>query len=176
MVEYLEIGKIVNTHGTKGELKVIPLTDAPSRYYELEWVYIGNQNINNIMGRYNVESVRIAGSNIIIKFAEINDMNSAQLLKGLFIKVDREHAVKLPEDTFFICDLIGSEVYDENSGKKLGVIGNIIKTGSNDVYEVNTEDKKVLLVPALKSVVKKVLLKEKKVWVLLPEGLVDNDF
>jgi 16S rRNA processing protein RimM len=176
MIEYLEIGKIANSHGTRGELKVIPLTDDLARYCELEWVYIGNHDINDIKGKYNIENVRITRNNVIIKLKEINDMNGAQSLKGLFIKVDREHAVKLPEDTFFVCDLIGCGVYDESSGAKLGVLNNIIKTGGNDVYEIKTLGKKDILLPALKSIVKKVQVEENKIWVLLPEGLVDDDF
>ena len=173
MPEYLEIGKIVNTHGTRGEVKVIPLTDDPARYYELKWVYIGN---HDFIEKYNIENVRISGNTVIMKFGEANDINRAKLLKGLFVKIDREHAVKLPEDTFFICDLIGCGVYDECNGNKLGTLDNVIKTGSNDVYVIKTENKKEILVPALKSVVKKVSVKDKKIWVLLPEGLVEDDF
>ncbi|NSW91074.1 MAG: 16S rRNA processing protein RimM [Firmicutes bacterium] len=173
MHEYLEIGKIVSTHGVRGEVKVIPLTDDPKRYYKLKWVYVGN---HYFIEKYNIENIRISGNTVILKFKEANDMNKAELLKGLFVKVDRKHAVKLPEDTFFICDLIGCTVYEESDGRKLGILDDVIKTGSNDVYVIKAENGKEILIPALKSVVKKVLIKDKKMWVLLPEGLVEDGF
>ena len=173
MQEYLEIGKIVNTHGINGEVKVIPLTDDPRRFYKLKWAFIED---NSSMKKYNIENVKISGSAVILKFKEVDDINKAKSLKGLFIKIDRRHAVKLPADTFFICDLMGCTVYDEADCQELGILVDIIATGSNDVYVVKSECKKEILVPALKSVVKKVSIKDKKIWVLLPEGLVDDDF
>lgn len=176
LIKYLEIGKIVNAYGTNGEVKVIPLTDDPKRFFKLKWAFIGD---DNSMEKFSIENVSISrkpGDTIIIKFTEINNRNEAELLKGLFIKIDRRYAVELPENTFFICDLIGCRILDEASNKELGILEDVIATGSNDVYVVKSEDKKDILVPALKSVVKKVSIQDKKMWVLLPDGLIDNDF
>ncbi len=170
--QYLEVGKIINTHGINGEVKVIPLTDDPQRFYKLRWAFIDD---SKSMKKYDIENVRISRNTVIIKFEEVNNKNDAEALKGLFIKIDRKYAVKLPKDTFFISDIIGCTVYDKTNDKELGILEDIIVTGSNDVYVVKSENRKDILVPALKSVVKKVTLKDKKIWVLLPEGLVDDD-
>lgn len=171
LCEYLEIGKIVNTHGIKGEVKVIPLTDNLDRFYGLDWVYVDKQDK---LEKYYIEGVRPYKGLIMIKFKEITDMQKAEELKGLYIKVDRKNAVKLPEDSFFICDLIGCQVYDDNLGS-LGEIKNVLETGSNDVFVVNGGKYGEVLIPALKSVVKEVSLEEGRVKVILPEGLVDDE-
>lgn len=171
MQDYLEIGKIANTHGIKGELKIIPLTDDPQRYSKLKTVFIER---NNALESFTVEGVKYLKSMVVVKIKEINDMESAERLKGLLLKVDRKNAVKLPKDSYFICDLIDCEVYDEISGN-LGKIKDILKTGSNDVYIVRDENDKEILIPALKSVVKEVSLENKVIKVVLPKGLVDNE-
>lgn len=171
MIEYLEVGKIINTHGVKGEVKVIPLTDNLERFNRLKWVYIDK---NSVLEKYNIERVKFFKGLAIIKFKEVNDMNGAEILKGLFLKVDRENAVKLPQDSFFICDLIGCEVFEED-GSKLGVLKDVLQTGSNDVFAVSGENNKEILIPALKSVVKDLSVENKKMVVSLPEGLLDDD-
>ncbi len=168
MIQYLQVGKIVNTHGVKGEVKVIPLTDNPQRFDELKKVLVGNENDKKTL---NIESVKYLKNAVIVKFKESSKMEEAEKLKELYIYVDRDNAVKLPEDTFFICDLIGIEVF-ETDGSCLGVIEDIIATGSNDVYIVKSDDKEILI-PALKSVVKEVSITDKKMVVTLPEGLLD---
>lgn len=170
MIEYIDIGQIANTHGIKGELKIIPLTDDPERYSKLKTVYVDNKGVLN---KLNIETVRYFKNFVFIKFKEIIDMNSAEKLKGLIVKIDRKDAVKLPIDTFFIFDLINCEVFEEN-GKRLGIIKNILQTGSNDVYVVECEDSKDILIPALKSVVKNISIEDKKIIVSLPKGLIDD--
>lgn len=168
MHKYLEIGKIINTHGIKGDVKIIPLTDDPSRFNKLKWVYIGD---DNSIDKYDIRHVKFLDNTIIIRFKNIDDINQAGLLKGLYLKVDRSQAIKLPEDSYFICDLIGCSVFEESINKVLGIIKDIIQTGSNDVYVVRSEQGKEILIPALKTVVKKVSIEDKKIWVVLPEGL-----
>lgn len=169
MYQYLQIGKVANTHGVKGEIKVIPLTDNIERFNDLDWVYIdrfGNMERRNVLG------VKFFRSLVILKLEGIDNMNEAEALKGLFLLVDRENAVKLPEDTFFICDIVGCEVFEEN-GNMLGVVKEVLQTGSNDVYVVRNKNRQDILIPALKSVVKKVSTDEKKIIVSIPEGLID---
>jgi 16S rRNA processing protein RimM len=169
--EYLEVGKIVNTHGIKGEVKVIPLTDDPHRFQKLKKVYI--DQINSLK-KVEIEEVKYQKNTVILKFKDINDLNTAETLKDLYLKVDRQNAVKLNKDSFFICDLIGCEVSDEK-GRSLGLLKEVLKTGSNDVYAVGFENEKDILIPALKSVVKEISIENKKITVSLPKGLIDDE-
>lgn len=173
MIQYIEVGKIVNTHGIVGELKIIPLTDDPKRYNKLKSVYI-SPKIGEEMKKYDVMGVKYHKSFVIMKVKDIDDLNAAEKLKEHFVIIDREDAVKLPKDTFFICDLIGMKVFDEE-GNSLGVIKEVLQTGSNDVYVVKSDNSGDILIPALKTVVKKVCFEENKMVVNLPQGLIDDE-
>lgn len=170
-MEYLNVGRIVNTHGVKGEVKVLPLTDDPGRFDSLKAVYLDKKDG---LQKLNIQGVKYIKSFVILKFKEVNDMNGAELLKEHYLKIDRKDAVKLPADSFFICDLIGSSVYD-TGGTLLGEMTDVLKTGSNDVYVVTRKGKKDILVPALKSVVKLISPEDRRIVVELPEGLVDDE-
>ena len=171
MQQYFEIGKIVNTHGIKGDLKVIPLTDDIKRYDELEWVYI---DIKGDLKKYIIEAVKYHKQNILLKLKGVDNMNEALLLKNSFIKIPRELAIKLPPNSYFICDLIGCKVIDENQ-KVLGRVTDVIETGSNDVYIVKSETNKEVLIPAIKDVIMNVDIQQKIISVKLLEGLVSDE-
>ena len=98
-------------------------------------------------------------------------MNTAEKYKGMYLKIKREDAVQLPKNSYFIADLLGLQVYDENN-ILLGYLEDIFPTGSNDVYVVKTQDGKQILLPAIKSVIKNIDLQTKKITVKLIEGLV----
>lgn len=167
MLEYLNIGQIVNTHGIKGEVKVYPLTDDMKRFSKLKEIYIESKGD---MTKYTVEAVKYQKNMVILKLKGIDTMNDAEKLRQLYLKVGRWDAVRLPKDTFFICDIVDSEVFDIQ-GELLGKLTDVIQTGSNDVYIVKTEGAD-LLIPALKSVVKQIDITNKKIVVELPEGLI----
>ena len=171
MIEYLEIGKVANTHGVKGEIKVMPLTDDVQRFERLKWVYLEK---GDRLLKYTIQGVKYSKGMVILKLAEISDMAAAEEIKGLFLKVDRDNAVKLEEGSFFICDILDSRVFDEQ-GKLLGNLKEVLRTGSNDVYVVKDENNREILIPALKSVVREVSLENKRLTVSLPEGLVDDE-
>lgn len=171
MIQYLEVGKIINTHGIKGELKVVPLTDYPERFEELDKIYI---DYKNELTRFDIEQVKYLKNTVLLKLKGIDDMTQAEKYKNCLIKIDRTNARKLPEGSFFICDLTGLDVRTMD-GKPLGKLSSVFQTGSNDVFVVNGEDNREVLIPALKSVVKKVDLKEGVILVELPEGLVDDE-
>ncbi|MHB1391998.1 MAG: ribosome maturation factor RimM [Clostridia bacterium] len=168
MLEYLSIGQIVNVHGFKGEVKVYPLTNDISRFKKLTEVYIEEEN--NQLVKYKIEDLKFLSTTIAMKLKGIDTEEAANKLRNFYIKVDRKSAVKLPKDSYFICDLIDLEVYDEK-GVLLGIIRDVIQTGSNDVYVVQTSGKDILI-PALKEVVKEIDIKNKKIVVELPEGLI----
>ena len=167
MLEYLSIGQIVNTHGFKGDVKVYPLTNDMSRFKNLKSVYVEE---NNQLVKYEIEDLKFLSTTIAMKLKGVDTEEAANRLRNFYIKVDRKSAVKLPKDSYFICDLIDLEVYDEKD-LLLGTVRDVIQTGSNDVYVVHKGGKDIL-VPALKQVVKEIDIKSKKIVVELPEGLI----
>ncbi len=124
MQEYFEIGQIVNTYGIKGFVKVVPFTDDVKRFENLESVYIDYQGKLLLV---NIEEVSYSKANVLLKFKEFPDINMVEKFKNCYLKIERKDAVKLPENTYFIADLIGIEVYTEE-GKLLGKIDDIFKT------------------------------------------------
>lgn len=167
MLEYLSIGQIINIHGFRGEVKVYPLTDDMSRFNKLKEVYVEE---NEQLVKYEVERLKFLSNTVAMKLKGIDTEEAANRLRNFYMKVDRKSAIKLPKDSYFICDLIDLEVYD-GKGSLLGTIRDILQTGSNDVYVVQNGEKDIL-VPALKEVVKVIDLKNKKIVVELPEGLI----
>ncbi|MBZ4646232.1 MAG: rRNA processing protein RimM [Petroclostridium sp.] len=167
--EQLEIGKIINTHGIKGEVKVLPLTDDPTRYEELDWVYIKK---DDKLEKLIIENIKYQKNNVIIKFEGINSMNDAEKLKNLMLIIDRDMAVELPENTYFICDLIGMEV-KTHEGELLGKIQDVFPTGSNDVYVIKNSSGKEILIPAIKDVILEVDIDNNFMIVKPLEGLIE---
>ncbi len=165
--EILEIGKVVNTHGIRGELKIQPWCDDPAIFDELEYIYIGGE-------KYNITRSRFHKTCEIVAVEGINNINEAELLKNKIVTIEREMLGELPEGTYYIADIIGLEVRSTN-GNILGVIDNVISTGSNDVYEVKREGKKPLLLPVIDEVINEVNLNDGYVRVTLIKGLADDE-
>lgn len=167
--QYITIGKIVNTQGVKGEMRVLPLTDYPERFNELNWV---NVYINGTNTEYQVASVRPHKKFILIKFKHIADINAAEKLKGALIKITQEQLMPLAEDHYYIFQIIGLDVFDV-AGIRLGKIKQVLETGANDVYVIQPHQGKDILIPALKTVVKEIDLGANRMVVEVPEGLLD---
>ena len=168
MEEYLEIGQIVNTNGLKGFLKIKPLTDDITRFEDLETIYIQK---NKELIEFKIQEVKYVKNMVLLKLEGIDDIEEAEKYKNFYIKINRKDAVELEEDSYFIVDIIDSEVYtDENT--YLGKVIDVFQTGSNDVYTVKSESGKEILLPAIKDVVKSVDVKNKKIIVHLLEGLI----
>lgn len=167
MQEYFEIGQIVNTSGLKGVVKVNPFTDDMSRFEELKKVFIEK---NKELTEYEIEEVRYHKNQVLLKFKNIDSIEEAEKFRNCYIKISRKDAKKLPEDTYFIVDLIDTNVYLENN-EYVGKIIDVFSTGSNDVYVIKREENSDLLIPAIKDVVKKVDIKNKKMIINLIKGL-----
>lgn len=168
MQKYFEVGQIVNTFGIKGLVKVKPFTDDPERFEELKKVYICKKD--NLI-EVEIEEVKYHKDMVLLKLKGIDDMNQAETLKGLYLKIDRKNAKKLPKDTYFIADLIGLDVYsDEN--ELLGKLEDIYNTGANDIYVVKNELGKQLLLPSIPDVIKEIDLEKEKIIVHLLKGLI----
>lgn len=167
MLEYISIGQIVNTYGVKGELKVYPLTNDIRRFDKVKIVYIEE---NQGLYKYEIQHIKYLNNIVIVKFKNVEDIESAEKFRNKYIKVHRNDAVKLPEDSFFVCDIIGADVFNLD-GELLGKVYDVIQTGSNDVFVVKTEDKEILI-PALKTIFKEIDIIKGRMVVELPEGLI----
>ncbi len=166
---YLQVGAITDTHGLKGEVKVFPTTDDASRYDFLEKVIAVSKKGEEVLY---IENVRYFKNLVIVKFKDRNDINEVEYLKKCNLYVTREDAVPLEENEYFVADLIGVKVFSDEDDK-LGVIKDVLTTGANDVYIVDTGDGKELLIPAIKQCVLEVNIEEKKMRVHLLPGLRD---
>ena len=169
MVEYFEIGHISNTHGLKGEMKVRPFTEDKKRYEELKKVLI---DIKGEFKEYEIENVRYQKDVVLLKLKGVDDIDTAEKLKNHYISIQREDAKNLEENEFFIADLIGSEVFQ--NGDLIGTLDDVFTAGASDVYVVKRKGKKDLLLPALKSIIKKVDVENKRIDVEIPRGLEDE--
>ena len=169
MVEYFEIGQISNTHGLKGEMKIRPFTEKNEDYAKLENILV---DFNGTLKEYTVESVRYQKDVVLMKLKGVDDIEEAEKLKGHYIKIPRDSAKKINEDEYFIADLLGCEVYQDET--LLGVLDDVFTAGGSDVYVVKRKGKQDLLLPAISSVVKKVDVVNQKVFVEVPRGLEDE--
>lgn len=166
--EYFEVGQIVNTFGVKGFLKVKTFTDDIERFEELKTVYICKKNE---LIKVEIEEVKYHKDMVLLKVKGIDDLNEAEKYKGLFLKIDRADAKKLPEGTYFIADLLGLEVYTDE-GVLLGKVDDIFNNGANDVYVIKDELGKQILLPGTKEVLKQIDLDNEKIIVHLLKGLI----
>ena len=169
MNDYLAVGKVINTHGVRGEIKVMPMTSDNSRFDYLLFV---TADWEGKPKEFRVLSARYHKNFVLLKLNGIDTMTDAEKLKGQELLVQRRNARKLDEDEYFICDIIGLKVYEND--QFLGVVADVLETGSNDVYVIRNEGQEDLLLPALKSVVEEVDLEEKRMQVKVPEGLIDE--
>ncbi|AQS59426.1 ribosome maturation factor RimM [Desulforamulus ferrireducens] len=167
--QYITVGEIVNTQGVQGEVRVIPATDFPERFFKMKKVLVLHKGQRQ---EYVIERAREHKQFIILKFAEVSDMTAAEKLKGALLQITPAELTPLPPGSYYQFQIIGLEVIDEQ-GRSLGTVTNILRTGANDVYEVKRPAGKDLLIPALKSVIKKIDLPAGKMEVVLPEGLLE---
>lgn len=165
-MDLLEVGKIINTHGLRGEVKVIPWTDTPDVFEDLETLYLKNNDVLTI------SSVKYQKNNLIVKFKELGDINEAEKLKNQVLYAERSALGELPDGVYYIADLIGLSVRKE-TGEEVGKINDVLQTGANDIYVVAREGAKDLLVPVIPNVVLSVDIDGGEVTVSLPDGLED---
>lgn len=168
MKDYFEIGKIIGTHGIKGTLRIFPTTDDVKRFSLLRELLVLQGEKQSV---YHVEKINYHKQYVLIKTEEINTIEEAEKLKNALIIIPEELALPLEENEYYTRDLYGLEVYTLE-GEYLGILENVYVTGANDVYGIKKSDeKKELLLPAIKQCIKKVDLKEKKMTVTILEGL-----
>jgi 16S rRNA processing protein RimM len=168
--EWTGVGEITTVHGIQGELRVLPLTDDPSRMEELTRVYCRTAKGTQVL---HPQSVRYHRACAVMKFKEIPDRTAAEEYRGCWLWIPKNERRKLPPDRFYQDQLLDIEVLDEED-QSLGRIKEIVQTGANDVYVVKDVQSEWLL-PALKSIIFKVDVEERKMWVRIPPGLREGD-
>ena len=165
----LRVGVITTTHGIKGEVKVFPTTDDAKRFLDLKRIYL---DTGKELLSLEIEGVKFFKQFVILKFKGINSINDIEKYKNKDLLIDREDAVELEEGEFFIPDLIGLSVITED-GTPFGTLQDVMETGANDVFIVETLDKKEVLLPYIDDCVKKIDLAEQTIMVHIMKGLLD---
>ena len=166
--EYFEIGQIVNTFGIKGVVKVNYFTDDPLEFEKLKTILVEK---NKKLLEFEIEEAKLHKNQVLLKLKGINDINEAEKYKGCYIKLPREKAKKLPENTYFIADVIGIDVFTDN-GELLGKVDDIYNSGSADIYVIKNELGKQILLPGIKEVIKEIDVDNEKIIVHLIDGLI----
>ena len=169
MEQYLQVGVITQTHGVRGEVKVFPTTDDPERFLDLKKVLLdtGKEKIS-----LEIKSVKFFKQFVILKFKGIDNINDIERYKRCPLLVNREDAVDLEEDEYFIADMIGMAVWTDDD-KEFGTLKDVIETGANDVYIIQSKDHGEVLVPAIKECIIDVDVEEQKMVIHLMDGLLD---
>lgn len=164
-MEYVQVGKVSNTHGNKGDVKVIPLTDDMRSFDELESVYLGMDK-----EVYDIESVAYQKGQVLVKFSGVDSLRDAEELLNsfLWLKLDE---VDRQEGSYFLFEIVGLDVYD-TKGSHIGKIKEVLQPGANDVYVVKDGEKEHLI-PAVEEIVVDIDLDEKKIVIDPIEGMIE---
>lgn len=169
MEERFQVGVITSTHGVRGEVKVYPTTDDPKRFKRLKEVILDTGKEELIL---EIEGVKFFKQFVILKFKGFDNINDIEKYRQKSLYVTRENAVRLRKDEYFIADLMGLTVIDEED-KEIGVLKDVMETGANDVYEITMNDGRELLLPAIKQCVLEVNVEEGFIKVHILDGLLD---
>ena len=167
MEQFLQVGVISSTHGIRGEVKVFPTTDDAARFKKLKKVLLdtGKEQLE-----LEVQSVKFFKQFVIVKFKGIDNINDIEIYKGKSLLVPREDAVALGKDEYYIADLIGMEVFTEEG--RFGVLKDVMETGANEVYIIDSNRHGEALIPAIKQCILDVDIEGRKMKIHLMDGLI----
>ncbi len=163
-----QVGVISATHGLKGEVKVFPTTDDPQRFKKLKEVML---DTGKELIKLEVEQVKFFKQFVILKFRGYDDINDVEKWKKKPLKVYRDQAVALKKNEYYIADLIDMEV-DLEDGTHFGTLKDVMQTGANDVYVIETTDGKEVLLPAIKQCILSVDVEKGHMTVYVMPGLM----
>ena len=168
MEKQLQVGVISSTHGVRGEVKVFPTTDDVTRFRQLKTVYL---DTGREMLPLEIQNVKFFKQFAILKFKGIDNINDIEKYRGKSLMIDREDAVDLEEDEYFIADMIGMKVCTED-GSEFGTLKDVMETGANDVYIIDSLEHGEVLIPAIRECILDVDMDEERMTIHLMEGLV----
>lgn len=169
MEKLLRIGVITTTHGLRGEVKVYPTTDDVSRFDACDEVILVTPKEQIPL---HIERVKYFKNLVIVKFKEFDDISQVETFRKCDIMVTRENAVPLEEGEFFICDVIGAEVVEED-GMPVGTVSDVMETGANDVFVIQTADGKEVLFPSIPECIRSVDVEHQKIVAHIMPGLIE---
>lgn len=169
--ELISIGRIIGTHGYRGLLKLRPLSDFPERFKLLEKVILDTGQKQREVG---IESCQNYKREILIKLAGIDNLELARELQGAMIKIPPDQLYPLPEGYYYHFQLLGLQVEDVERGS-LGEIKDILETGANDVYVIESQEHGEILIPAIKEVILAIDLEHNQMQVRLLPGLIPSE-
>lgn len=171
MDDLFQVGIITSTHGVKGEVKVYPTTDDVKRFKKLKDIILdtGKEHV-----ALELESVKFFKQMVILKFKGIDSLNDVEKFRQKSLYVTRANAVRLRKDEYFIADLIGLKVIDEEN-KELGTLEDVMVTGANDVYVISLLNGKELLLPAIKQCILNVDMENQCMQVHVLDGLIEEN-
>ncbi|MCQ2544990.1 MAG: ribosome maturation factor RimM [Clostridia bacterium] len=164
-MEKIKIGKIVNAVGLKGEVKVYNYSDSPEIYYRVKAIYDENE-------LRRVKAVREQKNMVILSLEGIDNRDDAEKAKGRELYITDKDLPKLPKGQYYIRDLMGMEVVQED-GSHLGVLTDVIQNTPQDVFEVETDEGKKVLIPRVPDFVLQIDEKKRVITVHLIEGMLD---
>lgn len=167
MENYFVVGNIVNTQGIKGEVRVMPTVDDVSRFKLLDRIFVDRKGS---IKEYEIENVRFHKQFVLLKLKGIDDMTTAETLKGTVVKITEDMAIPCEENEYYIKDLYDMEVVTDE-GERLGIITDVIFTGANDVYAVTDDEGNEILIPAIMDCILNVDIENNTMTVKLLEGL-----
>ena len=178
-MEKIKIGKIVNAVALRGEVKVYHYSDYKERFEELEEILVErNAAKKHAMESYEIVGVRYQKDMAILKLKGVNDRNAAEALKDCDVYITEADLRELPEDTFYIRDLIGCRVVNRSGNteneEEIGIITDVLQNTAQDIYQVKTKTGKEVLIPAVGEFVKEINIEEKTVIVSLIPGFTDG--
>lgn len=171
MPNWFNVGKIVNTHGIHGEVRVISKTDFPEERYAVGnklTLFMNGKLVKELV----VKSHRTHKNFDLLTFENYTNVNDVVEMKEGILKVDETQLASLPEDEFYFHEIIGCDVYSLD-GRQIGRIKEILTPGANDVWVVQTESKKDVYIPYIPQVVKTVNIEKKEIIIEPMEGLLE---
>lgn len=160
----IEVMKITNTHGVKGEMKALHYTDSPAFFKRVKTLYDKKGNT------YTITAVREGKNCLLVTIDGVEDMDSAERLKSMSLFAKREDFPPLPKGEYYLIDLIGltAETVD---GEEIGEVVNIIESAAQNLLVIN-KDGREILIPKCDAFVSRVDLEEKKIYITPIEGLI----
>lgn len=170
MKQFLEIGRITSTHGIRGEMRVQPWCDTPQFLTRFSTLYLDGQGKNAVR----VERARAHQNMVILKISGVDTAEQAQCYRGKLLFHDRND-VSLPQNSYYIQDLLGCKVLDADNGVCYGTLTDVSETGANDVWQVTDGQGKDYLLPAIPSVIVETKPEEERITIRPIKGIFDDE-